>query len=429
MLFRSMPPNLSWLWRVPSASGYGPLMLSRISQLLAMSPNGLVADTWTRASDRSLDILAIRYLFVSHRNLTPPSLHKGGWLWTADDFSLSLGSGCVTLQPEAVKFHLPTPLAATAIGMVTSLGCSTAVPDEATVLQIAVTDTRGTVHRQQVLAGRDTSEWAYDCEDVLPHMQHRRATIFEGFLNERHSFKSCEGHTYLTMRPLEGIMDVNSIELQWVGPAGAIGIQKISLLDEQNGRSFPLSAVSLAVADGARWRHVEDIGETVVYENLRAMPCVWMVPEVVTLTPQEVLRAIQTSQLPDGRIYDPAQLALVEEPLTLQAPKRETGTAHVVHISDTHLDVHTISPTPSFLVLSDAHYPGWEVTIDGVATHVFRTNYVLRGVMVPAGRHVVRFAFRPRSLYLGASISAVAAACLLGMVAIGAWRRACQAPV
>ncbi len=424
-----MPPNMSWLWRVPSASGYGPLILSRIGQLLAMSNDGLVADTWTRAGNRSLDILAIRYLFLSHRNLRPPSLHKGGLLWTADDLSLSLGSGCAIPQPEVITLDLPTPLAATAIGMVTSLGCSTTVPDEATVLQIAVADTRGTVHRQQVLAGRDTSEWAYDCEDVLPQMQHRRATIFESFLNERQSFKLCEGHRYLTVRPLEGIMNVKSIELQWVGPTGAIGIQKISLLDERNGRSSPLSAVSLAVEDGARWRHVEDIGETVVYENLRAMPRVWMVPEVVTLAPQEVLRAIQTSQLPDGRIYDPAQLALVEDPLALQAPNRETGTAHVVHLSDTHMDVHTISPTPSFLVLSDAHYPGWEVTIDGVATPLFRTNYVLRGVMVPAGRHVVRFAFRPRSLYLGASISAVAAACLLGMVAIGAWRRACQAPV
>src|SRR5262249_8006706 len=235
-----------------------------------------------------------------------PSLHKGGWRWTAGDVSLSLGSGCATLQPEAVKFHLPTHLAATAIGMVTSLGCSAAVPDEAAVLQITVADTRGTVHRQQMLAGRDTSEWAYDCEDVLPHMQHRRATIFESFLVERPSFKPCEGHRYFTVRPLEGIMNVSSIELQWVGPTGTLGIQKISLLDGRTRRSFPLSAMSLAVADGARWRHVEDmgetrdwyehifgeaalhyiedIGETMVYENLRAMPRVWMVPEVVTLT-------------------------------------------------------------------------------------------------------------------------------------------------
>src|SRR5262249_4369283 len=156
-------------------------------------------------------ILAIRYLFLAQRNFTPPSPHKGGWLWAADDLALSLGSGCTTLPSEAVKFHLPTPIAATAIGLVTYLGCSTAVPDEAPVMQIAVADPRGTVYRQQVLAGRDTSEWAYDCEDVLPHMQHRRATIFESFLNERPSLKPCEGHKYLTMRPLEGIMQVKSI--------------------------------------------------------------------------------------------------------------------------------------------------------------------------------------------------------------------------
>ncbi len=52
------------------------------------------------------------------------------------------------------------------------------------------------------------------------------------------------------------------------------------------------------------------------------------------------------------------------------------------------------------------YYPGWRATADGIATHLFQTNYVLRGVLVPSGGHVIHLEFRPRSFYYGAGISA-----------------------
>jgi hypothetical protein len=184
----------------------------------------------------------------------------------------------------------------------------------------------------------------------------------------------------------------------------------------------PASSDMLA-ADPARWRHVEDLPLGAVYENQRVMPRAWLVPEVMRLRPDEILVAIQQSRLPDGRTYDPSMVALVEEPFTEEPFTDEAEnpasqhSVQVIRLSDTSIEVRADTEAPAFLVLSDVYYPGWRATIDGEPTHVFRTNYVLRGVMLSPGVHVVRFEFRPTSFYVGAGISAFAVLAVTGMLA------------
>ncbi|HEX6839340.1 MAG TPA: YfhO family protein, partial [Polyangia bacterium] len=71
------------------------------------------------------------------------------------------------------------------------------------------------------------------------------------------------------------------------------------------------------------------------------------------------------------------------------------------------------------LVLSDAWYPGWRVTVDGQAQPLLRADYALRGVALPAGHHVVEFTFRSRPAELGLGLSAVGILLLVALVAIG----------
>ena len=63
---------------------------------------------------------------------------------------------------------------------------------------------------------------------------------------------------------------------------------------------------------------------------------------------------------------------------------------------------------PRLLVVSEMYYPGWRAYVDGVETPMFRTNYLFRGVVVPSGYHVVRFAYLPTSVLAGAAVSALA---------------------
>ena len=78
------------------------------------------------------------------------------------------------------------------------------------------------------------------------------------------------------------------------------------------------------------------------------------------------------------------------------------------------MEVHTSSKIANFLVTSDVYYPGWQARIDGKETVLYRADYALRGVVVPAGDHVVFFEYKPRSFRLGALIS------LLSLLALAA---------
>jgi uncharacterized membrane protein YfhO len=62
---------------------------------------------------------------------------------------------------------------------------------------------------------------------------------------------------------------------------------------------------------------------------------------------------------------------------------------------------------------------GWNVTIDGKPAELFRANYLLRAVKVPAGTHKVVMEFKPNTFYLGEKISLISS--LFIVFAVLAW--------
>jgi hypothetical protein len=65
--------------------------------------------------------------------------------------------------------------------------------------------------------------------------------------------------------------------------------------------------------------------------------------------------------------------------------------------------------TPQFAVFSEVYYPaGWNAFIDGQKADYVKTDYVLRGMYLPAGDHQVEFLFEPRSYSVGRSITIIA---------------------
>jgi uncharacterized membrane protein YfhO len=75
------------------------------------------------------------------------------------------------------------------------------------------------------------------------------------------------------------------------------------------------------------------------------------------------------------------------------------------------------------MVLTDVHYPGWKATVDGRPAHIERVDYLLRGVVVPAGRHRVEFAYEPVSWRIGWIVSLIAVLALIAVTAVALMRR------
>ncbi len=69
-----------------------------------------------------------------------------------------------------------------------------------------------------------------------------------------------------------------------------------------------------------------------------------------------------------------------------------------------------------FIVFSDIYYPkGWIATIDDKPTEIYRVDYILRGLAVPPGQHIIKFSFRPKCVYLGKKLT-LAGSIIVGLV-------------
>jgi hypothetical protein len=187
-------------------------------------------------------------------------------------------------------------------------------------------------------------------------------------------------------------------------------------LDILSARFVFLPAGDERSLDAQRWSRVKSGAKSVIYENKRVMPKAWFASDVAQVSPEEALQAIKTSKLSDARAFEPSVTALVEQPVNYHslAPDK-SAQLNIVDYQNTRASFLTVSDTPQFLVISDVFYPGWRATIDGEPTQLFQTDYVLRGIAVPAGRHTVEVTFKPRSLILGGIVSLISFVLLGGL--------------
>ena len=109
----------------------------------------------------------------------------------------------------------------------------------------------------------------------------------------------------------------------------------------------------------------------------------------------EALRAVTAPGF-DGR-----RVAITERPVEglprdrrARAPPAAPGSSPT---SDERVVAEASAAPPALLVLTDLHFPGWEARVDGKEAKLERVDYLLRGVMLPPGRHRVEFLYRPAS--------------------------------
>jgi hypothetical protein len=166
------------------------------------------------------------------------------------------------------------------------------------------------------------------------------------------------------------------------------------------------------------------IEDTWIYVNPYALPRAYLVPRIeIVRDPEELLDRLASPT------HRPREVALVEEAPPdqfLGVPSHPLGEPRdTVTIEDAAeiVILRVRSEGPGFVVLTDQYYPGWKADVNGVEAPILRANYAFRAVRVPAGDSVVRFRYRPFSVYLGAVITLVTLLAILAAAAVGAWRQ------
>jgi len=108
--------------------------------------------------------------------------------------------------------------------------------------------------------------------------------------------------------------------------------------------------------------------------------------------------------------FDPKQVAFVDERFKSAVPFTpvydSTASIKLIQNNNDEIKYEFNAATNQFAVFSEIYYPsGWEAYIDGKKTAYCRTNYALRGLAIPAGKHSIEFIFDPKSVRVGEGIS------------------------
>ena len=158
--------------------------------------------------------------------------------------------------------------------------------------------------------------------------------------------------------------------------------------------SSPPADVEGRPTDDAVERYRDDTVR--IYEITTALPRAWLVSNVRLVAPEqaeEILYTLNTEAVKPSR-----RTALVEaspyakriagELAAAESRTYQPGMAQILHATLGSVEIRTASSMPALLITSDEFNPGWAVSVDGKPATPLRANYLLRGVLVPAGEHL-----------------------------------------
>lgn len=142
--------------------------------------------------------------------------------------------------------------------------------------------------------------------------------------------------------------------------------------------------------------------QPVLMPNGQAYGHAWLVKNVKQVKDDaEELQTIGITNLKDT--------AVVQASFSAAAPQPQwdsTATIKLTKFDNDVMEYSFTASTPQFAVFSEVYYPfGWNAYIDGKKVDYVKTDYVLRGLSIPAGTHAVKFVFEPESYKKGVTIS------------------------
>lgn len=200
--------------------------------------------------------------------------------------------------------------------------------------------------------------------------------------------QSVDGYDPLYLRRYAEIIAASERERPNINPP--FGFNRIITPHNYKSKIMDLLGVkyvlSLSDLHSSRLQKVFQEGDTQIYENTGFLPRAFFVHTIHSVYTKE--KAINLLFQTDFDLYNNAIIEIREENVISNL---SVGTAVIKDYEGSKIFIETKNAGDGFLLLSDVYYPTWHASVDGQETKIYQTDYTLRGVFVPKGRHIVIF--------------------------------------
>lgn len=169
-------------------------------------------------------------------------------------------------------------------------------------------------------------------------------------------------------------------------------------------------------------------GQPVAQQNPGAFGPVWFVKGIKYVADgKEEMAALDSTNLRDTAVVQTKFKSLIPS-----APIADsTASIQLIENKNDIINYESNATTNQFAVFSEIYYTaGWNAYIDEKPAQIVKTNYALRGLAVPAGKHKIELRFEPKSYKLGDTLALISSL-LVYLIVLGglfmAWKTSKQA--
>ena len=165
----------------------------------------------------------------------------------------------------------------------------------------------------------------------------------------------------------------------------------------------------------------DDQDQDQLYINPDALGNAWSVDSLLILeNPDELLNKLKDTDI--------SKIALglknsISKDLPQTFESKDLIKIEKVKNSSSHLTYNYNALSEQLIVFSEIYYPsGWEVFIDGEKSNFFDINYLLRGMLIPEGKHEIEFFFSPEIVKTGINIRIITIIITFSLIAYMLYR-------
>ena len=155
-------------------------------------------------------------------------------------------------------------------------------------------------------------------------------------------------------------------------------------------------------------------GNEAVQLNPNALGPAWFVKNVKYVkSANEEMKALNKFNAKNLAIINSNDFPHAKEEFKNIEPE-STAQISLIKYLPNKLNYKSSSLKPQLAIFSEIYYKdGWQATIDGKLVPIYRVDYVLRALKIPAGQHKIAFVFKPKVIQMGSFITGLSYGILL----------------